>query len=87
MRRVHQGLRVVDPSLAAETLTMGTSPLTEREREVLAAARDGASAGAIARSLHLSEGTVRNHLSAAIGKTGTSNRVEAVREAERLGWL
>jgi len=87
VRRVQQGLRVVDPTLAAETLTLGTSPLTEREREVLAATRDGASAGVIARSLHLSEGTVRNHLSAAIGKTGTSNRVEAVREAERLGWL
>ncbi|MFI6046420.1 response regulator [Nocardia sp. NPDC051321] len=87
VRRVQMGLRVVDPALAAETLTAGTSPLTEREREVLSAAADGATAGAIAKQLHLSEGTVRNHLSAAIGKTGTTNRAEAVRAAERLGWL
>ncbi|MGW4355775.1 response regulator [Nocardia sp. NPDC004582] len=87
VRRVHLGLRVVDPALATETLTAGTSPLTAREREVLAAAADGATAGAIAKRLHLSEGTVRNHLSAAIGKTGTRTRAEAVRAAERLGWL
>lgn len=87
VRRVHMGLRVVDPALATETLTSGTSPLTAREREVLVAAASGATAGAIARSLHLSEGTVRNHLSSAIGKTATSTRAEAVREAERLGWL
>ncbi|MFC9436708.1 response regulator [Nocardia sp. NPDC057030] len=87
VRRVQMGLRVVDPALAAETLTAGTSPLTEREREVLSAAADGATAGAIAKQLHLSEGTVRNHLSAAIGKTGTTTRAEAVRAAERLGWL
>lgn len=87
VRRVHMGLRVVDPALATETLTAGTSPLTAREREVLAAAADGATAGAIAKQLHLSEGTVRNHLSSAIGKTGTRTRTEAVRAAERLGWL
>ncbi|MVU81578.1 response regulator [Nocardia sp. ET3-3] len=87
VRRVHMGLRVVDPALATETLTAGTSPLTAREREVLAAAADGATAAAIAKQLHLSEGTVRNHLSSAIGKTGTRTRAEAVRAAERLGWL
>ncbi|GAA5073438.1 response regulator transcription factor [Nocardia iowensis] len=87
VRRVQLGLRVVDPALAAETLTAGTSPLTEREREVLAAASDGATTGAIAKRLHLSEGTVRNHLSSAIGKTGSTTRAEAVRAAERLGWL
>ncbi|MEU6584325.1 response regulator transcription factor [Nocardia sp. NPDC046763] len=87
VRRVHMGLRVVDPALATETLTAGTSPLTAREREVLAAAANGATAGAIAQQLHLSEGTVRNHLSSAIGKTGTRTRAEAVRAAERLGWL
>ncbi|MFE3699626.1 LuxR C-terminal-related transcriptional regulator, partial [Nocardia tengchongensis] len=74
-------------ALATETLTAGTSPLTAREREVLAAAADGATAGAIAKLLHLSEGTVRNHLSSVIGKTGTRTRAEAVRAAERLGWL
>ncbi|MRH89522.1 response regulator [Nocardia sp. SYP-A9097] len=87
VRRVHLGLRVVDPALATETLTAGTSPLTPREREVLAAASDGATAAAIAKSLHLSEGTVRNHLSSAIGKTGTRTRAEAARAADRLGWL
>ncbi|MEU1985018.1 response regulator transcription factor [Nocardia sp. NPDC019395] len=87
VRRVHMGLRVVDPALATETLTAGTSPLTAREREVLVAAADGAKAAVIAQRLHLSEGTVRNHLSSAIGKTSTRTRAEAVRAAERLGWI
>ena len=87
VRRVHAGLRVVDPSLAAETLASGRSPLTAREAEVLRAARDGATVAGLAGALHLSEGTVRNHLSAAIGKTGARTRTEAVRTAEENGWL
>jgi two-component system response regulator DesR len=87
VRRVHAGLRVVDPTLAAETLATGASPLTERETEVLRAARGGGTVADLARSLHLSEGTVRNHLSAAIGKTGARNRAAAVRIAEQNGWL
>ena len=87
VRRVHQGLRVVDPALAMDSLTAGDSPLTARETEVLQAARDGASVAVIASRVHLSEGTVRNHLSAAIGKTGAGNRAEAVLLAEGNGWL
>ncbi|MCO1597242.1 response regulator transcription factor [Micromonospora sp. RHAY321] len=87
VRRVHAGLRVVDPTLAAETLATGASPLTEREAEVLRAARGGGTVADLAGALHLSEGTVRNHLSAAIGKTGARNRAEAVRIAEQNGWL
>jgi two-component system, NarL family, response regulator DesR len=87
VRRVHLGLRVVDPTLAAETLVSGVSPLTQREREVLAAAADGATTAAIAAALHLSDGTVRNHLSAAIGKTGAATRAEAIHIAQRNGWL
>ncbi len=87
VRRVHQGLRVVDPSLAADSLVAGDSPLTERETDVLREARDGASVAEIAARLHLSPGTVRNYLSSAIGKTDSANRAAAVREAERLGWL
>ncbi|MEV6375414.1 response regulator transcription factor [Micromonospora sp. WP24] len=87
VRRVHAGLRVVDPTLAAETLATGASPLTERETGVLRAARDGGTVADLAGALHLSEGTVRNHLSAAIGKTGARNRAEAVRIAEQNGWL
>lgn len=87
VRRVHAGLRVVDPGLATESLLAGESPLTQRETEVLRAARRGASVAVIARELVLSEGTVRNHLSAAIGKTATSNRAEAVVAAEGNGWL
>jgi two-component system response regulator DesR len=87
VRRVHQGLRVVDPSLAAETLVAGTSPLTGREADVLRAAREGGTVADIARELHLSEGTVRNHLSAAIGKTGARTRAEAARIAVDNGWL
>ncbi len=87
VRRVHQGLRVVDPSLAAETLVAGTSPLTARESDVLRSAQEGGTVADIARELHLSEGTVRNHLSAAIGKTGARTRAEAVRIAVDNGWL
>lgn len=87
VRRVHQGLRVVDPSLAAETLVAGTSPLTARESDVLRAARDGGTVADIAKELVLSEGTVRNHLSAAIGKTGARTRAEAARIALDNGWL
>jgi two-component system response regulator DesR len=87
VRRVHAGLRVVDPNLATESLVAGESPLTARETEVLRAARGGAAVAAIARELFLSEGTVRNHLSAAIGKTGAANRTEALAIAEGNGWL
>ncbi len=87
VRRVHSGLRVVDPSLAADSLVSGESPLTTRESEVLRAARDGSTVSAMAGRLFLSEGTIRNHLSAAIGKTGAQTRAEAVRIADDNGWL
>lgn len=87
VRTVAKGGRVVDPSLATEVVVGGPNPLTDREREVLTVALDGRSAADIAARVHLSPGTVRNHLSSAIGKTGTSNRVEAARRAQDLGWL
>ena len=87
VRRVAVGQRVVDPALAAATLAGGPSPLTGRERDVLVAARGGATVADIAARLHLSEGTVRNYLSAAIAKTGVRNRVEALRVADEKGWL
>nr|WP_246400504.1 response regulator transcription factor [Jiangella mangrovi] len=87
IRRVHSGLRVVDPALAVESLAAGPSPLTPREADVLRASRDGSAVADVAGRLYLSEGTVRNYLSSAIGKTGTRNRVEAVRVAEQNGWL
>jgi two-component system response regulator DesR len=87
VRRVHAGLRVVDPALATDSMLAGESPLTARETEVLRAARDGSPVAVLAGRLFLSEGTVRNHLSAAIGKTGATNRAEAVRTAEGNGWL
>lgn len=87
VRRVHQGLRVVDPVLAAESLTSGDNPLTERETEVLRAAADGGTVADIAKTAVLSEGTVRNYLSAAMAKTGGRTRAEAVRIAGENGWL
>ena len=87
IHRVMQGERVVDPDLAAVALSAGENPLTEREREVLAAAEGGATIEDVAARLYLSEGTVRNYLSAAIKKLGTRNRVEAARLAEKRGWL
>jgi two-component system response regulator DesR len=86
VRRVHQGLRVVDPELAAEAWGE-PDPLTDRERQVLRLAGDGMASGDIAAELGLSEGTVRNYLSEAISKMGATNRVEAARLARTKGWL
>jgi two-component system response regulator DesR len=87
IRRTMNGERVVDPNLAAATLSEGNNPLTDREREVLTASANGATIGDVARTLYLSEGTVRNYLSTAIKKLEARNRVEAARLAERKGWL
>ena len=78
---------MVDSTLAAESLGLGESPLSDRETEVLRAAASGASIREIAATVHLSEGTVRNHLSAIIGKCGARNRAEAAKIAETNGWL
>ncbi|MFC6883943.1 MULTISPECIES: response regulator transcription factor [Actinomadura] len=87
IRRVLAGEQVVDPTLATAALSVGPNPLTDRERDVLSAAADGSTVADIAARLHLSESTVRNYLSAAIGKTGTRNRIEAVGTARHNGWL
>ncbi|MFG2448619.1 response regulator transcription factor [Streptomyces sp. M41(2017)] len=87
VRRVLTGETVVDPALAAAALSAGPSPLTARECDVLKASADGATVADIAARVHLSESTVRNYLSSAIGKTGTRNRMEAMREARQRGWL
>lgn len=86
VRRVHQGLRAVDPELALAAWDE-PDPLTDRERQVLRLAAEGQSSGKIAAELHLSEGTVRNYLSEAISKLGAENRVEAARFARQKGWL
>jgi two-component system response regulator DesR len=87
IRRAVAGERIVDPTLAMAALSEGNNPLTERERDVLAAASGGASIADIATSLFLSEGTVRNYLSVAIQKLNAHNRVEAAHIAEQKGWL
>ncbi len=87
IRRVLTGETVVDPALATAALSAGPNPLTARERDALNASADGATVADIAVRLHLSESTVRNYLSSAIGKTGTRNRMEAMREARQQGWL
>jgi two-component system response regulator DesR len=86
VRKVHAGGRVIDPDLAVDSWTE-RDPLTERERAVLRLAGEGLASAAIAAQLHLSEGTVRNYLSEAIGKTGGANRIEAARIARERGWL
>ncbi len=87
IRRVLSGETVVDPALAMAALAAGPNPLSGREREVLTAAIDGATIADIAALLHLSDSTVRNYLSAAIGKTNARNRIEAIRTARTNGWL
>lgn len=87
VRTVHAGGRVIDPALAAESLIEGHNPLSDREQQILRLAESGASMALIASRLHLSVGTVRNHVSSAIGKTGAANRTEAAVTARHRGWL
>ncbi|NUW44045.1 response regulator transcription factor [Nonomuraea rhodomycinica] len=87
IRRVAAGQRVIDPALAVQALSEGSSPLTPRETEILAASRGHGTIAELARELYLSPGTVRNHLSAAIQKLGARTRAEAVEIAEEKGWL
>jgi two-component system, NarL family, response regulator DesR len=87
IRQVAAGQRVVDPALAAAALTEGESPLSQRETDVLAAAAGHETIAVVAAQLHLSPGTVRNHLSAAIQKLGARNRADAARIAQEKGWL
>lgn len=87
VRKVHAGGRHVDPDLAAEAMAAGDSPLTAREADVLEAAADAAPVEQIAARVHLSAGTVRNHLSSAVTKLGVSNRHEAASLARRMGWI
>ncbi|WP_257385214.1 response regulator transcription factor [Tahibacter caeni] len=86
LRKVHRGGRVVDPQLAVDAWSEA-DPLNDRERQVLRLAGEGLSAGEVAAQLHLSQGTVRNYLSEAIGKLGVGNRIEAYRLARQKGWL
>ena len=87
VRSVAAGRRVIDPELAAETISSGDSPLTPREADVLEFAADGAPIEQIARRAHLAEGTVRNYLSSAQAKLQAANRHEAVALARRQGWI
>ena len=87
IRAVMTGERVIDRELAAAALALGATPLSAREADVLRASADGSTVAGIAARLFLSEGTVRNYLSSAIGKTGARTRVEAARVAEEKGWL
>jgi two-component system response regulator DesR len=86
VRRVHRGLRAVDPELAASAWT-APDPLTDRERQALRLAAEGLKSVDIAASLGISEGTVRNYLSEAMAKLGASTRIEAARIARDNGWL
>jgi two-component system response regulator DesR len=87
VRRVAEGQRVLDPTLAVLAIQEGANPLTAREREVLSLSRSGAAVAIVARELHLTEGTVRNYLSTAMQKLNATNRVEAALLAEEKGWL
>ncbi len=86
IRRVYAGERAIDPSLKLEAWNE-PDPLSDRERAVLRLAADGSTSAAIGERLGLTEGTIRNYLSEAIGKTGGSNRVDAARIARDRGWL
>jgi two-component system response regulator DesR len=87
VRRVHAGLRAIDPALAAEAWSVEQDPLSDRERQILHRAGEGRSSAEIAAELRLSEGTVRNYLSEAIAKLGAANRIDAARIARSRGWL
>jgi two-component system response regulator DesR len=87
IRRVHAGLRAIDPALAADAWGADDDPLSDRERQILKQAGEGRSSAEIALDLRLSEGTVRNYLSDAINKLNATNRIDAARIARAHGWL
>ncbi|GAA1310097.1 response regulator [Pseudonocardia xinjiangensis] len=87
IRRVHEGGRYVDPALAAEALLAPECPLTPRELDVLRLAGDDIPVAVIARQAHLSPGTVRNYLAAAVAKLEAASRAEAISTAREHGWL
>ncbi|WP_097231094.1 response regulator transcription factor [Streptomyces zhaozhouensis] len=87
IRAVHAGDRYIDPELAADAISAGDSPLTDREAELLELAADGAPVAEIAERAALAPGTVRNYLSSAVAKLDAENRHAAVRRARERGWL
>lgn len=87
IHKVQSGGRYLDAELAAAAMAAGDSPLTDRERDALRLAGDGHTISRIAAELHLTEGTVRNYLSSAMTKLNARNRLEAIRTAQRMGWL
>ncbi|GGP09687.1 response regulator transcription factor [Nonomuraea glycinis] len=87
IHKVQSGGRYLDAELAAAAMAAGDSPLTDRERDALRLAGDGHTISRIAAELHLTEGTVRNYLSSAMTKLNAQNRLEAIRTAQRMGWL
>lgn len=87
IRAVNDGKQVVDQELAARTLGLGINPLTPREIDVLRAAEAGGTTADVARTVGLSQGTVRNHVTSAMAKTGGSSRMDAARRARDNGWL
>lgn len=87
IRRVHAGLRVIDPTLARDSLLAPDNPLSDRETQVCQQLFQGKRSPAIAKALHLSPGTVRNHISSIISKTGAGNRFKAAHLAKANGWI
>ncbi|MFI7642605.1 DNA-binding response regulator [Nonomuraea sp. NPDC049400] len=87
VRRVNAGETVVDPALAAATITARENPLSPREVDVLRLAAGGDDLAEIAAALHLTKGTVRNYLGAIVTKIDARNRLDAVRIATEAGWL
>jgi two-component system response regulator DesR len=87
VRRLLAGETVLDSALALAALTAGRNPLTERERQVLCLVDAGLTTRDIAKKLFLSEGTIRNHLSRVLAKTGARTRIEAIRISVDAGWL
>lgn len=87
VRKVHAGHRVIDPALAEESLFAPDCPLTEREKDICRLTLAGADTAEMAAHLHVTNGTIRNHVSAIIAKTNTANRHSAARMAEDAGWI
>ena len=87
IREVAAGRRYVDPEIAADALSDERSPLTDRELDVLRAGARGETIAEIAGFLHLSPGTVRNHVSSMLGKLGLASRQQATIHARERGWI
>jgi two-component system, NarL family, response regulator len=88
IKAVYEGRTLIPPAIATKLAeSMGAQNLTPRELEVLALVAEGKSNREVATRLFITEGTVKSHLSAMLGKLDAADRTQAVTIALKRGLL